>query len=65
MDKRVGYGLTFKEAVELAMKERNNLEDPEILGFTFRNKLHDTIWGELRDDGWRVYRPKKEGETHL
>ena len=64
MDKRIGYGLTLKEALELAYKSIEDLPDKttEIRRFSLGN--HE-IWAELRTDGWRVYRHKTEDEPHI
>lgn len=54
MDKRIGYGLTLKEALELAYESIKDLpeEEQEIRNFSIQN---GNIWGEQREDGWRVY----------
>ena len=65
MDKRIGYGLTLKEALNVAADAIPDLPDgmsEHIRNFIIQGGL---IWGELRDDGWRVYRAKSEDEFHL
>ena len=62
MDKRIGYGLSFKSAVILAVKAVLDLEE-EPTNLSIRTKNYETVWAELRDDGWRVYRPKKKDES--
>lgn len=62
MDKRIGYGLSFLNAVEKALKAVQRIEGEEVGYFSFSTKEHSVVWAELRDDGWRVYRPKEEGE---
>jgi hypothetical protein len=66
MDKRIAYGCTLNEAVEIALKGISDLsiENREYINrFSIGNGL---IWGELRPDGWRVYRPKiTPDEPHL
>ena len=57
MDKRIGYGLTFDEALKLVAETANKI--PEIVShISISTRNHSTIWAELRDDGWRVYIPK-------
>ena len=51
MDKRIGYGLSLEEAVKKAIEEVGD----KFNYFSFRTRNYDTIWGELRGDGWRVY----------
>ena len=66
MDKRIAYGCILDEAVEIALKAISDLSEENK-----RNILHFSIgggiiWGELRPDGWRVYRPKKSpNEIHI
>lgn len=64
MDKRIGYGLTLREALEKAYDAVQSLEG-EPAHLSIRTKSYETVWAELRDDGWRVYRPKREGELHI
>lgn len=52
MDKRIGYGLSLREAVEKAMEET---KDEEVIQFSFTTREYAQVWAELRDDGWRVY----------
>lgn len=59
MDTRIAYGCILDEALEEALKAILDLSDENrknIRHFSIGNGL---IWGELRSDGWRVYRPKK------
>jgi len=51
MDRRIGYGLSFKEAVEKAIEE---IKDSAV-HLSFTTIAHEVVWAELRDDGWRVY----------
>jgi len=60
MDKRIGYGLTLREALEKAYDTIQHLEgEPNF--FSIRTP-YSYVWAELRDDGWRVYHPKEEGD---
>jgi len=63
MDKRIGYGLSFEEAVNMTAEVVQKLGEPNHLSINTKN--YETVWAELRDDGWRVYRPKKEGDLHV
>jgi len=51
MDKRIGYGLPFEKAVEMAIKQVAD----KAVHFSFSTRDHDVVWAELREDGWRVY----------
>ena len=55
MDKRIGYGLPRLEAIEKAL---DYLRDSKVVHFSFSTDDHRIIWGEARDDGWRVYVPR-------
>lgn len=62
MDKRIAYGCTLDEAIEIAKNAITDLSEENK-----RNILHVSIgggiiWAESRPDGWRVYRPKKSPE---
>ncbi len=65
MDKRIAYGCTLDEALKEAIKAIQDLSESNrkiIRHFSIGNGL---ISGELRPDGWRVYRPKKDpSEMH-
>jgi len=58
MDKRIGYGLDFKEALQKATDEA--LQTGTIVHFSLSTKDHLVTWGELRDDGWRIYTPSQD-----
>lgn len=61
MHKRIGYGLTLRQALEMAYDAAQNLSgEPNRLSISTTD--YEMVWAELRNDGWRVYRPKKEGE---
>jgi len=66
MDKRIAYGCILDEAIEIALKAIDDLSQENrenIRHFSIGNGI---IWGELRPDGWRVYRPKiTPDEPHL
>ena len=55
MDRRIGYGLSLNSALEKAVSESLQMGVPTHFSITTKN--HSVIWGELRDDGWRVYVP--------
>uniref|UniRef100_A0A6M3X5Z3 Uncharacterized protein n=1 Tax=viral metagenome TaxID=1070528 RepID=A0A6M3X5Z3_9ZZZZ len=59
MDKRIGYGLSLENAVEVALKAIQSIDGEEVSDFSFTTKQHSVVWAELRDDGWRVYRSKE------
>lgn len=68
MDKRIGYGLTLEEAIKRASEAIKDLTDEDVQRLEAQGHFSiggGIIWGENRDDGWRVYRKKKEGEFHL
>ena len=62
MDKRIGYGMPLEKAVKVALEAVQRIEGEQAGYFSFSTKEHSVVWAELRDDGWRVYRTKKEGE---
>ena len=37
----------------------------ELNYLSINTKDYETVWAELRDDGWRVYRPLKPNESHM
>jgi len=66
MDKRIAYGCIFDEALEVAIKAILDLSDKNRKSIQHFSIGGGLIWGELRPDGWRVYRPKKTpDEPHL
>ena len=62
MDKRIGYGLTFDEAIKKAVSAIQELPAycTPITNFSLGG---GDIWAELRDDGWRVYRKRTQEES--
>ena len=55
MDIRIGYGLELKKAIEVGLAEAE--QQGQVVHFSIIIKDHLVVWGELRDDGWRVYAP--------
>lgn len=59
MEERIGYGLSFKEAMDLlAEKSPANVTHIHV-----RTAGYETYWAELRNDGWRVYIPRSSCQT--
>ncbi len=59
MDKRIAYGCILDEALEEATKAILELSQENRESIRYFSIGYGLIWGELRPDGWRVYRPKK------
>ena len=55
MDKRIGYGLTFEEALKLVSEVIKKVPNETVNHITISTDHHATVWAENRDDGWRVY----------
>ena len=62
MDKRVGYGLSFEEAVKVAISSIEDLPD-QYKPIKHISLGGGDIWAELREDGWRVYRKRLPNES--
>jgi len=56
MDDRIGYGLTFDEALKLVAEIANNIPNETVSHINISTDHHGVIWAELRVDGWRVYK---------
>jgi len=66
MDKRIGYGLTLEDALKMASDSTlNDLTEDELKEVRHISIGNGIIWAEKRNDGWRVYRPKRDGELHV
>ncbi len=58
MDKRIGYGLTYEEALKLVSDTINGVPNETVSHINISTDHHSTVWAEKRDDGWRVYVPQ-------
>ncbi len=57
MEKRIGYGLSFENALKLVAETVNKIQGETVAHINISTDHHSVIWAELRDDGWRVYLP--------
>ncbi len=55
MDKRIGYGLTLDEALDRAKRIIECIHAESLINFKMKTDNHSLVWGEKRDDGWRIY----------
>lgn len=57
MDKRIGYGLTYEEALKLVSDTANKIPNETVNRIHISTDHHAVVWAENRSDGWRVYVP--------
>ena len=57
VDKRIGYGLTYEDALKLVSDTANKIPNETVNRIHISTDHHAVVWAEKRSDGWRVYVP--------